>query len=101
VVGLNNLLVRSGEIKSDSYGEKSYIKCAESFGGDGGNPSGGGGAGGGGSGGLIFLHTDTLSEQTPTYNVSGGSGGKGSGSKGYKSGDGADGADGEVIKAVQ
>jgi len=69
-------------------------------GGDGGDSSGGG-AGGGGSGGLILLHTDTLSEQTPTYNVSGGSGGKGSGSKGYKSGDGADGADGELIKAVQ
>lgn len=62
-------------------------------GGDGGGSSGGG-AGGGGSGGLIFLHTDTLSEQTPTYNASGGSGGKGFGSKGYKSGDGADGADG-------
>lgn len=67
----------------------------------------GGGAGGGGSGGVILLHSNTLSEQTPTYDVSGGSGGNGIAENAddcdgeYSGGDGADGADGEVIELVQ
>jgi hypothetical protein len=63
-------------------------------GGDGEDGTGDCGGGGGGSGGLIYIQTNNLSENSPTYDVSGGVGGLSNG----RGGDGANGADGEVIK---